>query len=197
MDIVYIHDAYTDEQFEAAMKGAYRALDRLRSEKVISAVGVGIGLVNRLIDFAQAGDFDCLLVAGRYTLLDHSALTELLPICEQRGIAVVLGSVYNSGLLANPYQPNALFDYEPAVRDMILRARRMDEICQSFDIPLKAAALQFPLAHPAVATVMTGATSPGEAAENVRMAQTPIPTALWPALKSAGLLPENAPVPTS
>ena len=195
VDIVYIHDAFTAADFKSAMNGAYRAVDQLRSEKVIGAVGVGIGLSSVLVQFANAGNFDCFILAGRYTLLDHDALSELLPLCLAKNISIVLAGVYNSGILADPWHVAARFEYEPANQGMIARARQMDEIGSRYGIPLKAAALQFPMAHPAVVTILTGATRPQEIDENVQLAQLPIPAQFWTDLRSEGLLPPHAPTP--
>ncbi len=195
VDIVYIHDTFTPDHFEAAMQGAYRALYRLKSQGVIRAVGVGIGRTDVLVRFARQADFDCFLVAGRYTLLDQEGLAELLPLCVEKKISVILGGVFNSGILANPRQPEARFNYQPAKQEWRARAVRIDEICQRYNIPIKAAALQFPLAHPAVATVLCGATYAHEVTEIADLLQLPIPRALWSDLMAEGLLPTTAPIP--
>ena len=195
IDIVYIHDAFTEVQYQAVMKGAYPALDKLRSEKVIRALGVGIGQTDVLKRFAHDANFDCFLVAGRYTLLDQLNSEELLSICQKSNISIVLGGVFNSGILADPYRRDAKFNYQPANQALVIKAQRIDTICQRHGIPLKAAALQFALAHPAVATILTGATFPHEIIENVRLLQIPIPAPLWSDLQREGLLSPFLPLP--
>jgi D-threo-aldose 1-dehydrogenase len=189
VDILHIHDA--DDHVEPALSGAYPALDRLRSEGAIAAVGAGLNRVEPLLRFAREADFDCFLIAGRYTLLDQSALAELLPLCRERGIAVILGGVLNSGLLAG----GETFDYRPAPPEWRERARALREVCDRHGVPLPAAALQFPLAHPAVTTVLVGARSPAELDEDLDLLALPIPADLWSELRAEGLLPEDAPVP--
>jgi D-threo-aldose 1-dehydrogenase len=151
--------------------------------------------VEMLARFARETDVDCLLVAGRYTLLDQVALTELLPLCEDRGIAVIAGGVFNSGILARP-AAGAPYNYEPAAAEIVERAQRIEAVCAAFNVPVKAAALQFPLAHPAVACVLTGCRSVEELTENVELFELELPAGLWPALKTEGLLREPAPVPS-
>ncbi len=194
VDIVHIHDP--DDHFEAALAGAYPALDRLRAEKVIGAVSVGMNQVGMLVRWAREADFDCFLLAGRYTLLDHGEVAELLAVCEERGVALLVGGVYNSGILAAP-EPGATFDYLPAAPELIGRARRLGEVCGRWDVPLKAAAIQFPLGHPAVGSVLIGARSPAEIEENARMFETPVPSELWDELRAEGLLSPEVRTPRS
>lgn len=192
VDVALIHDP--DEQVEQALAGAYPALDRLRSEGVVGAVGVGCNRADVLCRFARDADVDCFLVAGRYTLLDHTGLEELLPLCVERGIAVIAGGVYNSGILAGP-RAGATFDYEPASQDLVERALRLQGVCQRNGVPLPAAAIQFPLAHPAVAAVVTGAASVSELGQNVAYSRVPLPDSLWADLRAESLIPLDAPVP--
>ena len=192
IDILLIHDP--DEHYDEALRGAYPALERLRSEGVVSAIGAGMNQAEMLARFAREADLDCLLLAGRYTLLDQVALGELLPLCQERGIAVIAGGVFNSGILARPV-PGAPYNYEPAASDIVDRARRIEAVCARFDVRLKAVALQFPLAHPAVACVLTGCRSVVELEENIRLFELALPTDIWDALKKEGLLSELAPVP--
>ncbi len=194
IDILHIHDP--DDHETEALSGAFRALDRLRSEGTIRAVGAGMNQAEMLARFARTADFDCFLVAGRYTLLDQAALGELLPICEEKGIVIIIGGVYNSGILTNPVE-GATFNYEPAAAEWLAKAQRLKAVCDRHGVPLKAAAIQFPLAHPAVATVLTGARSVDELEENVQMMQWPIPPELWSELKREGLLPEEAATPAA
>ena len=176
VDVLHIHDP--DEHFEDALAGAYRALDRLRAEGTIRAVGAGMNQAEMLVRFAREADFDCFLLAGRYTLLDRTGAAELLPLCVEKSIAIIAGGVFNSGILANP-RPGTTFNYQPAPPEIVDRALRMQEICARHGVELKAAAIQFPLRHPAVASVLTGCRSVREVEENVRMFQAPIPSSLW------------------
>jgi D-threo-aldose 1-dehydrogenase len=147
-----------------------------------------------LTRFVQETEMDVVLLAGRYTLLDQRALDDLLPACVERGTSVVLGGVFNSGLLANPYR-NATFDYQPAASEMLDKARRIDEVCSSHGVAIAAAALQFPLAHPAITSVVVGARSAREVEQNSRFIETPIPSQLWDDLLTAGLLRPDTPIP--
>ena len=176
VDVLHIHDP--DEHFEEALAGAYRALDRLRAEGTIRAVGAGMNQAEMLVRFGREADFDCFLLAGRYTLLDHTGAAELLPLCVEKSIAIIAGGVFNSGILANP-RPGTTFNYQQAPPELVDRALRMQEICARHGVELKAAAIQFPLRHPAVASVLTGCRSVREVEENVRMFQAPIPSSLW------------------
>jgi D-threo-aldose 1-dehydrogenase len=135
-----------------------------------------------------------VLLAGRYTLLEQGALDDLLPACVERRTSVVIGGVLNSGVLANPRR-GATFDYQPAPADVLDKALRIDEVCSRHGVPIAAAALQFPLAHPAITTVLVGARSPQEINENARFIDTPIPEQLWADLLTAGLLRPGTPVP--
>jgi D-threo-aldose 1-dehydrogenase len=176
IDVLHIHDP--DEHFEEALAGAYRALDRLRADGTIGAVGAGMNQSEMLARLAREADFDCFLLAGRYTLLDRSGAVELLPLCVERDIAIIAGGVFNSGILANP-SPGTTYNYRPAPPELVQRALRMNEACVRHGVELKAAAIQFPLRHPAVATVLTGCRSVTEVEENVSAFQSPIPDALW------------------
>ncbi len=192
VDILHIHDP--DDHYEAALHGAYRAVARLRSEGTIGAVGVGMNQAGILLRFARDADVDCFLVAGRYTLLDQEALPELLPACVARGIAVIAAGVYNSGVLASP-SPGATFNYVPAPPATLAKARRLEAVCASHGVPLRAAAVQFPLGHPAVAAVLVGCRSAAEVADNVRMFRHRIPASCWDDLRRARLLADEVPVP--
>ena len=193
VDILHIHDP--DNHYDEAMMGSYRALVRLRDEGVIRAVGVGMNQAKMLARFAVEGDFDCFLCAGRYTLVDHTALKQLLPLCEERNISLIIGGPYNSGILAQGAVEGAKFDYRKAPSHIVERVRRVEEVCARHGTPLKAAALQFPLAHPAVAAVIPGARSPEEVNENVRMFEFEIPADFWTELRDEGLIPDAAPTP--
>lgn len=192
IDILHLHDP--DAHETEAMAGAYRALDRLRAEGLIRAVGAGMNQWPMLARFAEAGSFDTFLLAGRYTLLDQSALPTLLPVCERRGVRLIAAGVYNSGLLADP-RPGAKFNYDDAPPAMIERAQRLAAVCAAHGVPLKAAAMQFPAGHPVVASVLTGARSVAELDENVAMTKVPVPAALWDDLRHQGLIAADAPTP--
>ena len=176
VDVLHIHDP--DEHYDEAVGGAYRALDRLRAEGSIRAVGAGMNQAEMLARFARAADFDCFLLAGRYTLLDRTGAQELLPLCVEKNIAIIAGGVFNSGILADP-RPGATFDYQAAPTELVHKAERLRQICAAHGVELKAAAIQFPLRHPAVPTVLTGCRTVAEVEENVRMFQTHVPDELW------------------
>jgi D-threo-aldose 1-dehydrogenase len=144
--------------------------------------------------FARETDVDVVLLAGRYSLLDQTGLAALLPGAAERGVSVVVGGVFNSGLLADP-KPSATFDYAPAPAALLERALRLKQVCEENDVPLRAAALQFPLGHPAVAGVLVGARSAAEARDAAAMAALRIPPRLWRTLRTEGLLPADAPLP--
>ena len=194
VDIVYLHDP--DDHRREVLETAYPALEELRAQGVVSAIGAGMNQSAMLADFARHTDMDVLMLAGRYTLLDSSALDDLLPVCERRGIGVVAAGVFNSGLLARR-QPadGARYDYVDAPETLLLRARRMAEICERHGTSLPAAALAFPLAHPAVLSVCVGARSPEQIEGNVDLYQSGVPAAVWGELKEQGLLRPDAPVP--
>ena len=178
IDILLIHDP--DDHHDEAITGAYNALDLLRHEGTIAAFGAGMNQTEMLVRFAREGRFDCFLVAGRYTLLDRSASSELLPLCEERGVAVIAGGVFNSGLLAG----GSTYDYAPASAELVERVRQLNNICFRHGVPLKAAALQFPYRHPMVASVLTGARSPAEIDENARLFSEELPPELWAELEA-------------
>jgi D-threo-aldose 1-dehydrogenase len=147
------------------------------------------------LQFAQEGKFDCFLLVGRYTLLNQTALGEFLPYCLAHDISVVAGAPYNSGLLAVGTSAPATFNYEPTPRSVLDKARRIERVCVEFEVPLKAAALQFILAHPAIASVIPGARSSAELEDNIRMVEFPIPAPFWRTLKERALIDQSAPAP--
>ncbi|MFI1992110.1 aldo/keto reductase [Actinoplanes sp. NPDC020271] len=192
VDVLHLHDP--DEHFAEALDDALPALVELREQGLIGAVSAGMNQSAMLTEFARTGLFDCFLLAGRYTLLDQSGRKDLLPECERRGISVICGGVYNSGILADP-GGNATFDYAAAPPAVVAKARAMAEVCARHDVPLRAVALQFPLAHPAVASVVIGMRSAAEAADAAAMAAVEIPGGLWHDLIRTGLLDAGVPVP--
>jgi D-threo-aldose 1-dehydrogenase len=192
IDILHIHDP--DEHFAEALSGAYPALDRLRADGTIKAVGAGMNQAEMLARFAREANFDCFLLAGRYTLLDQVGLKELLPLCLERGIAIIAGGVFNSGILADP-KPGTHYNYQTAPDELVQRAGRIKAVCERHGVSQKAVAIQFPLGHRAIQTVLTGCRSVEEITENVAAFQAPIPPAVWEDLKAERLLPDEAPVP--
>ena len=194
IDIAYIHDP--DDHWQAALDGAYPALERLRANGVVGAIGAGMNQAGMLARFARETDMDVFMVAGRYTLLDQAALAELLPLCVERGIAVVAVGVMNSGLLADP-RPGATFDYRPAPRALVERARRIGDVCARHGVSLRTAAIQFPLAHPAVVAVAAGVRTADHFDDYPAALRASIPADLWAELRREGLLPAGAPTPTA
>lgn len=192
VDILLIHDP--DDHHDAAMAGAYRALDRLRRDGTIGALGAGMNQSAMLTRFAGEGTFDGFLLAGRYSLLDQGALADLLPACVRHGVGLIVGGVYNSGVIADPMR-NAKFDYRDADAATLNRLAGIDAVCRRHGVPVKAAAMQFPGGHPAVTCVLSGARSAAEITENVAMFRYPVPAALWRELRAEGLIAEAAPTP--
>jgi D-threo-aldose 1-dehydrogenase len=192
LGVVFLHDP--DNDVEMAMSGAYRALDQLRSDGTIAAVGVSSNHWQPLVRMADEGAFDVFLIAGRYSLLDQTALAELLPMAQARGIAIIVAGVFNGGILADPIG-KAFFDYATAADEWKAKAFRVKAICDRHGVDVKAAALQFPYGHPSVASVLIGVESVEELDEDWRLAGTPVPAALWRELRDAGVLSEAAPLP--
>jgi D-threo-aldose 1-dehydrogenase len=187
-------DPFSKSHFKAAMDGAFPALAELRAQGVIKAIGVGINQWQMLCDFAEAGDFDYFLLAGRYTLLDQDSMERLLPLCEKRSISLIVGGPYNSGILATGATPTSTYDYRPASEAIKQKVRAIEVICGRWGIPLQAAALQFPLLNPIVAAIIPGARSVQELQANADFARHPIPLDFWLELKSEGLIDVRAPV---
>ena len=193
VDIVFVHDP--DEHYQAALAGAFPVLRELRDDGQVRAIGAGMNQWQMELAFAREGSNDCFLLAGRYTLLDQTALPEFLPYCVEHRISVVAGGPYNSGILAVGPRSGATFNYRAAPPEMMDKAARIADICERHQVPLKAAALQFILAHPAIASVIPGARSVAEVEENARMVELEIPGELWAELKKAGLIVAEAPTP--
>lgn len=191
IEVALIHDP--DDHQAEALASSYPVLAELRAAGEIGAIGVGTTRIEPLRRFAEEGDFDCFLLAGRYTLLEQDSL-ELLTVMAERGISLIAGGVYNSGLLVDP-RPGATFDYAPAPDELVARAVRLRDTCAEYGVPLRAAALQFPLAHPVVASVVMGATSPAEVDDNLAMFALPLPAELWTTLKERELLAPDTPTP--
>ncbi|MDH2427707.1 aldo/keto reductase [Sphaerisporangium sp. TRM90804] len=179
VDMVLIHDP--DDHWEQAVGEAYPALAELRDQGVVKAIGVGMNQWRMLAAFVQATDVDAVLLAGRYTLLDRSGAAQLLPLCLDRGVAVLAAGVFNSGLLAT-HDAAGTYDYGPAPRPAVELARRYAAICERYGVTLPQAALHFPLRHPAVTSVLVGARSAEEVRRNAALAAAPVPVELWEAL---------------
>jgi D-threo-aldose 1-dehydrogenase len=202
VDILLAHDldiythgsrAEADRRVDQFIGSGYDALLALRDEGVITAFGAGINEWQYGQALAERGDFDLFLLAGRYTLLEQEALDSFLPLCRARGIGILLGGPYNSGILATGPKPGAFYNYDPAPEQILDRVRRIEAVCEAHGVPLIAAALQFPLHHPSVVSVVPGGQSAGQVRANLEVLATPIPPALWADLKRSGLLREDAP----
>lgn len=190
IDNLLIHDP--DFNFGPAIYEAYPTLAELRAQGVVKMIGAGMNQFEMLHDFADCGDFDCFLLAGRYSLLQQHSLG-FLDMCQQRGINVWLGGTYNSGILATGAVPNAKYMYVNAPERILARVRKLEAICAEYAVPLRVAAAQFPLAHPAVTRVIFGALSAQEFTETIAGFTHPIPAALWTRLKAEGLIQAAAP----
>jgi D-threo-aldose 1-dehydrogenase len=193
IDIALIHDP--DDHWQAALDGAYPALAALRSQGVIRAVGAGMNQSEMLTLFVRETDIDVVLLAGRYTILEQGALDALLPACLERGVAVFAAGVMNSGVLANP-GAESRFNYTPAPPHVVERARRIADVCVRHDVPLRAAAVQFAMAHPAMTALVTGVRTPAHLEEYPALATHAIPGDLWEELRSEGLIRGDAPTPS-
>jgi D-threo-aldose 1-dehydrogenase len=204
IDIVLVHDVDVDAQgarnavrshLAEFMKGGYRALDELRAAGAIKAIGVGVNEEKVGEAFAGAGDFDIFMVAGRYTLLEQDALSKLLPLCEEKKIAVVIGGPFNSGILATGVKADAHYDYHSPPDHVKERVRRIQQVCTAYKVKLAEAALHFPLGHPSVVSLIPGAQRASEAKRNAAMMAKKIPPSLWRTLKTEKLIRADAPVP--
>jgi D-threo-aldose 1-dehydrogenase len=202
IDIVLIHDLNMathgdalDARFEEAANGAFKALARLRDEKVVKGVGVGVNDWEMCVRFARAADIDCVLLAGRYSLLEQPAAAEFLPLARQRNIGVMLGGVFNSGILATGPVPGAMYNYRPAPPEILARVAKIEATCRRYGVALRDAAQRFPLAHPAVSCLVLGAVKPEEVQAQLASFAKPIPAGLWIDLKTEGLIARDCPVP--
>jgi len=199
VDILYVHDigvmthgkAENDRLWSQLSGGGYRALRKLRDEGVVKAIGLGVNEWEVLMDAFALGDWDVFLLAGRYTLLEQTSLSPFLETCVERGASVVVGGPFNSGILVG----GSTWNYETAPAEIIDRVRRIETACRDVGVALPAAALQFPLAHPAVCTVLPGPRTPAELDGILSWWNTPIPAELWSTLASQGLLAKGTPLP--
>ncbi len=178
---------------EQLMDGGYRALSELRDQAVIKAFGAGVNEWEPAQWLTERGDFDIFLLAGRYTLLEQKALESFLPLCEERGVGIVIGGAYNSGILATGPRPGAFYNYEPAPQDILDRVARIEAICAEHDTRLVDAAFQFPLLHPSIVSVVPGGQGIDEMEGNLQAAEADIPVELWSRLKGEGILRADAP----
>jgi len=194
VDILYLHDPDVENLEREAMDSAFPAMVELREQGVVKAIGCGMNQWQMPARFIRAFQLDIVLLAGRFTLLDHDAYREFLPLCLERGVKLTIGGPYNSGILARDLDGPVSFNYAPAPQELIHQARQLKQVCDRYGVPLKAAALQYVLNHPVVATAIPGARSVAELEDNVRMVETPIPVELWAEMKHEGLIPADAPV---
>jgi D-threo-aldose 1-dehydrogenase len=192
VDVLLVHDP--DDHYDEAVAGAFRALQRLRADGTVKAIGAGMNQSEMPVRFAEAVPVDCFLLAGRYTLLDQGALDALFPVCRERGIGILLGGIYNSGILANPHT-SAKFDYQDADAALVARALELDQLCRKHGTELKAAALQFCRAHPAATVAVLGARNAAEVSDNVAMSKHAVPQAFWQELRARNLVDARAPLP--
>lgn len=204
IDIVHIHDVDvkthgTQEAYEArfreAMEGAYPALVKLRSEGVIKAIGIGIHEIEPSLRFLAEGDFDCVMLSGHYTLLEQTAAPDLIPALTRKGVSLLVGGPFASGILATGARAGATFKYREAPSEVMETVKNIERICASYGVPLTAAALQFCAAHPVVASVVTGAVSGDQVVANADAFSFSIPDAFWAALKDEKILPSDAVTP--
>jgi D-threo-aldose 1-dehydrogenase len=202
IDIVLIHDIGSrmqkdrhPEVFRTAMDDSYRALRELKDAGAIKAIGIGVNEWQVLEQAAAVAEFDLFLLAGRYTLLEQTALDTFLPMCERRKISVFVGGPFNSGILAKGPTPGVWYNYAAAPDHILERVRRIQSVCESFGVPLSTAALRFPGAHPAVASVIFGPRSADEVQNNLEQFAKPIDPALWRTLKNEQLVRADAPTP--
>jgi len=203
VDLALIHDADAwshgpekgERFYRDAMAGAYKALEKLRGEGVIKGIGIGLNDPVYAARYLREGDFDCMLMAGRYSLLEQPALAEVLPLAQQKQVGVMLGGVFNSGILATGAMPNAKYNYVDAPPEIMAKVRKIEHVTEAHGVSLPTAAMHFCLGHPAVATLVIGAVKPDEVRRNVGALSQKVPAALWADLKSEGLLDKNAPTP--
>jgi D-threo-aldose 1-dehydrogenase len=192
VDVLLVHDP--DDHYDDAVTGAFRALQRLREDGTVKAIGAGMNQSEMLTRFAEVVPVDCFLLAGRYTLLDQGALDALFPVCTAKSIGILLGGIYNSGILANPHT-SAKFNYQDADASLVARALELDALCRRHGTELKAAAFQFCMAHPAVAVAVMGARNAAEVVDNTAMSELAVPAAFWHELRARQLVDARAPLP--
>ncbi len=192
VDVLLVHDP--DDHYDEAVAGAFRALQKLRADGTVKAIGAGMNQSEMPVRFTEAVPVDCFLLAGRYTLLDQGALDALFPLCQAKRIGILLGGIYNSGILADP-RLGAKFNYQDADAALVGRALALDALSRKHGTELKAAALQFCMAHPAVTVAVMGARNAAEVADNIAMSEMAVPAAFWQELRAQNIVDARAPLP--
>jgi D-threo-aldose 1-dehydrogenase len=204
IDVLLIHDVdrwthgsqeAADRRMKEVLEGGYKAMVKLREGGAVGAIGAGLNEWDSCQKLAEASDLDCFLLAGRYTLLEQESLKTFLPLCAKRGIGIFMGGPYNTGILATGAVPGAYYNYAPAKPDILERVRKIEAVCERHKVALASAALQFPLAHPAVCSVIPGAKTAAEVKRNIATIEAPIPRDFWVDLKGEKLIADEAPVP--
>ncbi len=204
IDILLVHDIGTmthgennSAHFQSLLDGGYAALRELRDSGQVKAIGLGVNEYEVCEQALRYGDYDCFLLAGRFTLLEQACLRHFLPLCQRRGVSLLIGGVYNSGILATGTRTAqaACYNYAPAPPDILARVARIEAVCEDYGVTLAAAALQFPLAHPSVSSVIPGLHSPAQVDQTLQLLHESIPADFWRTLKAQGLLQSDAPVP--
>lgn len=204
IDMLFMHDIggathgeANSHHFPIAMDGGYKAMDELRSQGLVKAIGLGVNEHQVCEEAMEYGDWDCFLLAGRYTLLEQDSLDTFIPKCEQRNCSLIVGGAYNSGILATGTKSadTVYYDYGPAPQHIIDKVTKLELLCDEYEIPLAAAALQFPLAHPAVVSVIPGMGNPRRVEQTLDLFNTDIPADFWSSLRKAGLIKDKAPLP--
>lgn len=191
------HGAQHEARVGEFLDGGYPAMRELRESGAVRAIGLGVNESEVCLELLQRCEFDCILLAGRYTLLEQKPLEDLLPLCEARGVSIIAGGPFNSGILAAGSQDSSRshYNYEPPPAAIVEKVRQLEAACEEFSVPLQAAALQFPLGHPAVASVVAGCVTAAESRNAVRMFTREIPAAFWTALRDRGLIDARSPLP--
>jgi D-threo-aldose 1-dehydrogenase len=202
IDLLFIHDLDTyqhgdqyEARFKEAMQGCYPALERLRAEKAVGGIGAGINTYQGCLRIIEAADLDCVMVAGRYTLLEQEPADDLLPLAQRRGVSLVMGAPLNTGILATGAVPGALYNNKPPPPEILERVRRIEAVCARHGVPIAAAALQFPLGHPVVASVVPGMGGVADVERNLALMRLSIPPAFWAEMRAEGLLRDSVPAP--
>lgn len=204
IDLLFIHDldphqlgdSY-EQKFREGVEGCYRALEELRAQKMIRGIGAGLNDAGAAIRLIEATDLDCLMIAGRYTLLEQGPAADLLPLAARRNVSLIVGAPFNTGILATGAVENARYNNRPAPPNILEKVRRMQAVCDAFAIPIAAVALQFPLGGPMISAVVPGMGGRADVERNLRLMRTPVPEALWLEMQRAGLLAETVPTSAS
>ncbi len=201
IDMILVHDLDPvvhepkefKKHFQIYIEGGYKALDKLRSEGVIAAVGFGVKKWEVCADAMQYGDYDCFMLQGNYTLLEQPAFDEFMPRCAKENISILLAGPFASGILATGAKKGGYFHHRAANKDVLVKVEKIEDICAQYGVSLQAAAIQFPLKHPVIASVVIGTASPASIEKNLKFAKEKIPAEFWGTLKSEKIIPENAP----